>query len=149
VKVSKLHTRPAYDAQAITATLSSLGISSPSTMAQPSQASRYIFSESATDIAEVLASLKRSNLSITNRLLSVTDDAEFVCHIADTFRLPLIANERCGSWYIPPEHKVESAYFKSTDGHTGQWQFSLRRLNVQVLDVVGKYDGCVGDFVLM
>jgi tRNA A64-2'-O-ribosylphosphate transferase len=118
-------------------------------MAQPSQASRLIFPESATNISEILASLKRSNLSITNRLRSVTDDAEFVCHVADAFKLPLIANERCGSWYIPLERKVESAYFKSTDGHTGQWQFSLRRLNVQVLDVLGKYNGCVRDFVLM
>ncbi|MCJ1320142.1 hypothetical protein MMC15_005480 [Xylographa vitiligo] len=36
-----------------------------------------------------------------------------------------------------------SAYFKSTDGHQGQWKFSLRRLNLQVLDVIEKFDGCI------
>jgi tRNA A64-2'-O-ribosylphosphate transferase len=114
-------------------------------MTQPSQLSRLIFSDQANNFSEVLASLKRSNLSITNRLRSVTEDSDFVCQVAEAYDLPLIANERCGSWYIPPDRKVESAYFKSTDGHTGQWQFSLRRLNVQVLDVVGKHDGWVGD----
>jgi tRNA A64-2'-O-ribosylphosphate transferase len=57
--------------------------------------------------------------------------------------LPLVANERCGSWYIPPERKTASAYFKSTDGHTGQWSFSTRRLNLHLLDLVGRHDGCV------
>ena len=32
-------------------------------------------------------------------------------------------------------------YFKSTDGHTGQWAFSLRRLNLQLIDIVGKHGG--------
>jgi tRNA A64-2'-O-ribosylphosphate transferase len=114
-------------------------------MSQPSQTSRLIFPEQATNFSEILASLKRSNLSITNRLRSVTEDSEFVCEVADAYNLPLVANERCGSWYIPPERKIESAYFKSTDGHTGQWQFSLRRLNVQVLDVIGTHDGWVPD----
>jgi tRNA A64-2'-O-ribosylphosphate transferase len=85
--------------------------------------------------------LKRSALSISNRLNSIIQDAEFVCAVADAYSLPLVANERCGSWYIPPCRKAESAYFKSTDGHTGEWSFSLRRLNTQVLDVVGKSDG--------
>lgn len=34
-----------------------------------------------------------------------------------------------------------SAYFKSTDGHAGEWNFSLRRLNLQVLEAVGVYGG--------
>ena len=61
--------------------------------------------------------------------------------IATKFDLPLIANERCGSWYIPSDKKVESAYFKSTDGHYGAWTFSKRRLNLQVLEVVDRCGG--------
>ena len=80
---------------------------------------------------------------MTNRLRSIVEDAEFVCEVADAWDLPLVANERCGSWYILPDRKAGSAYFKSTDGHMGQWSFSLRRLNTQVLDVVGQYGGCV------
>lgn len=34
-----------------------------------------------------------------------------------------------------------SAYFKSTDGHFGIWNFSLRRLNLGVLDVLGEFGG--------
>jgi tRNA A64-2'-O-ribosylphosphate transferase len=92
--------------------------------------------------------LRKATLSIPNRLRSILQDAEFVQqvvqeHSSDGARRPLIANERCGSWYIPPDRKVGSAYFKSTDGHFGQWDFSLRRLNLQVLSIVGKHEGAV------
>lgn len=90
-----------------------------------------------------LKELRRSTLSIQNRLRSVLEDAEFVQKVAVEFKLPVVANERCGSWYISPESKVGSAYFKSTDGHAGQWNFSLRRLNLQVLDTVGQHGGCI------
>jgi tRNA A64-2'-O-ribosylphosphate transferase len=112
-------------------------------MSCPISHTSLIFSPQATCFSRTLSSLKRSTLSITNRLRSIAEDADFVTRVAEAFDLPLIANERCGSWYIPPERKVESAYFKSTDGHTGQWAFSLRRLNTQVFDVVGKYGGAV------
>jgi tRNA A64-2'-O-ribosylphosphate transferase len=82
-------------------------------------------------------------LSITNRLNSITKDSEFVTSVAASYNLPLVANERCGSWYIPLDLKVSSVYFKSTDGHMGEWAFSLRRLNLQLLDVVNQYGGCV------
>ena len=36
-----------------------------------------------------------------------------------------------------------SAYFKSTDGHTGEWSFSLRRLNLQLFEVIGTCNGYV------
>lgn len=92
--------------------------------------------------------LRKSTLSIHNRLRSILQDAEFVEQVrAEHSRrgrpLPLIANERCGSWYIQPDQKTGSAYFKSTDGHFGQWDFSLRRLNLQVLSIVGKYTGAI------
>lgn len=100
-----------------------------------------IFPEASQNWARTLTSLKRSTLSIPNRLASIHQDSLFVQRVADAFHLPLIANERCGSWYIPPGRKGESAYFKSTDGHQGQWSFSTRRLNLQVLDVIGKSNG--------
>jgi tRNA A64-2'-O-ribosylphosphate transferase len=92
--------------------------------------------------------LRKATLSIPNKLRSILQDAEFVQHVVteqspEGSKLPLIANERCGSWYIPPDRKAGSAYFKSTDGHFGQWDFSLRRLNLQVLSIVGKYGGAI------
>lgn len=92
-------------------------------------------------ISQTLSSLRRSALSITNRLRSVQSDASFVQEVADQYDLPLVANERCGSWYIPPNAKAGSAYFKSTDGHTGQWDFSFRRLNLQVFPVAREHGG--------
>lgn len=100
-----------------------------------------IFPSEAFKTSDTLASLKRSALSIHNRLKSILSDASFVASVAELYNLPLIANERCGSWYIPPEKKAASAYFKSTDGHTGQWSFSLRRLNMHVFDVVQESGG--------
>lgn len=45
--------------------------------------------------------------------------------------VPKFANLRCGLWYN--RHFDSSCYFKSTDGHTYHWQFSLSRLNLHVL----------------
>ena len=113
------------------------------TDAPPTSIDSLIFPSASHNFSHVLSSLKRSTLSITNRLNSVHQESLFVQQVAENYALPLVANERCGSWYIPLENKVGSAYFKSTDGHQGQWSFSLRRLNLQVLDVIGKYNGYV------
>ena len=96
---------------------------------------------SSQNLSHTISDLKRSTLSISNRLRSIVEDATFVQRIANECGLPLVANERCGSWYIVPGQKAASAYFKSTDGHTGQWSFSLRRLNLQVLTLVGRSKG--------
>lgn len=120
----------------------------------PSQES----SISTNNINKILGDLKRSNLSITNRLKSIRNDADFVEEVATALaggagaggddgqgrerqRRPLVANERCGSWYIRPGLKGASAYFKSTDGHTGQWKFSTRRLNLHLLPIIERSDG--------
>ncbi|XXH00057.1 hypothetical protein Hte_006399 [Hypoxylon texense] len=96
------------------------------------------------NFSRILGDLKRSNLSIGNRLRSVREDADFAGEVAAAFGgRPLVANERCGSWYVPPARKAGSAYFKSTDGHAGQWRFSTRRLNLQLLGLIGGRDGCV------
>jgi tRNA A64-2'-O-ribosylphosphate transferase len=107
----------------------------------PVSLSSLHFPSAALSVSQTLSSLRRSALSITNRLRSIEVDAQFVQEVADHYHLPLIANERCGSWYISPERKAGSAYFKSTDGHTGQWDFSFRRLNLQVLPIARDHGG--------
>ena len=107
-------------------------------------ASDLIFSEQANhNFSKTLGELKRSALSIHNRLRSIQEDAVFAEAVAAAYGRPLIANERCGSWYIDPQKKHGSAYFKSTDGHAGVWKFSSRRLNLHLLDIIGKNDGSV------
>lgn len=57
-----------------------------------------------------------------------------------------MANERCGSWYAYPlikDGSPYSCYFKSTDGHVGTWNFSLKRLNLNILRLVSQHGGCV------
>ena len=108
----------------------------------PPTLDQVIFPEQANHtFSKILGDLKRSNLSITNRLRSIQKDARFVGQVSETLKLPLVANERCGSWYIDPGLKTASAYFKSTDGHTGQWKFSTRRLNLHLLELIGSRDG--------
>jgi hypothetical protein len=110
--------------------------------------SDLIFSSASFALKNALGELKRNHQSVGKRLRSIYSDATFVQSVADAYNLPLVANERCGSWYIPQDASVGfahskkgSAYFKSTDGHFGQWSFSLRRLNLQVLDLIGQHGG--------
>ena len=107
----------------------------------PTSIDALILPSTSHNFSQTLSSIKRSRLSIKNRLISIHEDAQFVQEVAVATCLPLIANERCGNWYIPTDKKIGSAYFKSTDGHQGQWKFSLRRLNLQVLDIVTKHNG--------
>ena len=98
------------------------------------------------NFARVLGDLRRSHLSIAHRLRSIRRDAAFVAAVAAQYPgFALVVNERCGSWYIPSTGsdaasmktlKNGSAYFKSTDGHTGQWSFSMRRLNLHLLPLI-------------
>ncbi len=105
-------------------------------------------------MSALLSGLRRTTLTIHNRLTSVKADAEFVGRAAQAFgatsesrngteegRRPLIANERCGSWYVPPNTKGGSAYFKSTDGHERAWKFSTRRLNLHIVEAAEQHDG--------
>ncbi|PUU83347.1 tRNA A64-2'-O-ribosylphosphate transferase [Tuber borchii] len=90
-------------------------------------------------------SLRAQTRSLRNRLASIIADSEFVLRVAAAYALPLIPNARAGDWYVPPEYRGgnTSAYFKSTDGHPGQWGFSMRRLNLHVLECVGRHCGVV------
>jgi tRNA A64-2'-O-ribosylphosphate transferase len=114
-------------------------------MTQPLSEADILFPHLSNNpnFSSTLSSIKRSALSVHNRLTSIISDSDFVASVAEGYGLPLVANERCGSWYIPPEKKTDSVYFKSTDGHMSQWGFSLRRLNLQLLDVVQKHGGAV------
>lgn len=111
----------------------------------PLTQSDLVFSPQANhNFSHILSDLKRSNLSISNRLRSIKQDSTFVTSLSALYNLPLVANERCGSWYVPPAQKAASAYFKSTDGHAGQWSFSTRRLNLHLLlDVIAEWGGCI------
>lgn len=110
-------------------------------MARPLTESDLIFPAQSLSLSSTLHSLKRSALSITNRLHSISSDSQFIISVSEAYGLPLVANERCGSWYIPTDKKAGSVYFKSTDGHTNEWSFSMRRLNLQLLDLVGSFGG--------
>lgn len=107
----------------------------------PVSISSLEFPTLSVSLSQTLATLRRSTLSIPNRLRSIEADALFVQQVAQYYDLPLVANERCGSWYIPPEKNGGSAYFKSTDGHAGQWDFSQRRLNLQLLSIAREHGG--------
>lgn len=43
---------------------------------------------------------------------------------------------RCGAWYTPPERVQATSYFKSTDGHMHQWDFSLKRTNLHLVEAI-------------
>ncbi|KAJ3110800.1 hypothetical protein HDU96_006262 [Phlyctochytrium bullatum] len=80
-----------------------------------------------------------------NRLKSIDQDAQFVSRIADLLpRFPVLANERCGVWYVDPERAhPQTVYFKSTDGHYGKWDFNMRRMNRHVLETIADSGGCI------
>lgn len=111
------------------------------TMPDPHYAD-LILSHQQPTLSSVLSTLRRATLSPHNRLASIRADAEFVSRVeASLAPRPLVANERCGSWYVPPARKAASAYFKSTDGHERAWKFSTRRLNLHLVELVEKNDG--------
>ncbi|KAJ8606660.1 hypothetical protein MRB53_040796 [Persea americana] len=72
---------------------------------RPTGPSDLNFSSAHTNINSVVTELKRDKLSIRNRISSIVKDAAFVENVQKHLQLPLIANERCGSWYIRPEAK--------------------------------------------
>lgn len=90
-----------------------------------------------------LNSIRKQSRSVCNRVQSILYDTEFVLATQTYFQKPLVANRRCGSWYVPPENAAASCYFKSTDGHTSQWQFSTRRLNLHLLPIIEEHKGII------
>jgi tRNA A64-2'-O-ribosylphosphate transferase len=84
-----------------------------------------------------------------HRLMSIRFDVEvfrksinFNSKPSSSSLPPLVANERCGIWYAYPfidkEQQNHSCYFKSTDGHTNIWNVSLKRLNLNIIQLVSE-----------
>lgn len=93
-------------------------------------------------LSQVLKSLKREENSLYNCVASCLDDAAFVDQIAKLYAtLPTIANLRCGLWYL--QQPDSTCYFKSTDGHNGNWSFSCTRLNISVAEEAAQRHGCI------
>ncbi|KAI8606262.1 tRNA A64-2'-O-ribosylphosphate transferase [Dissophora ornata] len=89
--------------------------------------------------------MRRDAKNLMNRLKSIQADAAFVNEIADLYpHFPVFANERCGTWYVHPS-KIQrpGVYFKSTDGHTGSWDFNLRRYNPHLISAIINHGGCI------
>ncbi|KAF8652026.1 hypothetical protein HU200_062968 [Digitaria exilis] len=88
--------------------------------------------------------IKRRASTLYNALRSVAEDAAFVAEVAALWpTLPLVANLRCGLWYAPPRAFAATCYFKSTDGHAGNWSFSTARLNLHLALLAGERGGCI------
>ncbi|KAF8603396.1 initiator tRNA phosphoribosyl transferase [Ceratobasidium sp. AG-I] len=91
--------------------------------------------------------LRQEMTNTFNRLHSINRDALFVQKVAETGTLPVIPNLRCGAWYVDPvlvpSDENSSAYFKSTDGHTSQWAFNLRRANLHLLPIIVAHGGII------
>ncbi|KAI0369025.1 initiator tRNA phosphoribosyl transferase [Pilatotrama ljubarskyi] len=88
--------------------------------------------------AQALAYVRKESLDIFNRLHSILEDVQFVQQVHEAYpNLPILPNLRCGAWYVDPAIATnEPAYFKSTDGHFGNWSFNLRRPNLHLLPLV-------------
>lgn len=93
-------------------------------------------------VNRLLRQLKRQEVGLYNCINSVIDDVHFVKEIANIYpSLPLVANLRCGLWYTPD--CAGTCYFKSTDGHYGNWGFSHTRLNLHIARLAAAENGCL------
>ncbi|KAL7277741.1 hypothetical protein ACG7TL_008680 [Trametes sanguinea] len=95
--------------------------------------------------AEALAYVRKESLDIYNRLHSIQEDVRFVFQVHQAYpSLPVLPNLRCGAWYVDPSIATNvPAYFKSTDGHFGNWSFNLRRPNLHLLPVIIANGGAI------
>jgi len=96
----------------------------------------------APSIYALTRALKRASLGVFHCVHSVAMDAAFVAEQRRRFKsVPMFANLRAGAWYV--DEDVRECYFKSTDGHFGNWQFSATRLNAHVAREAARAGGCV------
>ncbi|ODV58477.1 tRNA A64-2'-O-ribosylphosphate transferase [Ascoidea rubescens DSM 1968] len=95
-------------------------------------------------VSNLDAKTKKTYKTIKDRIYSILKDVDFILAVANLLSdYPLIANERCGSWYIPNHLLYDTCYFKSTDSHINEWDFSLRRLNLHLLDIIKQKHGII------
>ena len=81
--------------------------------------------------------------TISNRLKSIYYDSNTVDNLCKMLpKVKLVANLRCGIWYCR-DQCVNTCYFKSTDGHNKQWDFNLRRLNINLLELAYKNNAVI------
>lgn len=93
-------------------------------------------------VNQLLRHLKKQEIGLYNCINSVIEDVSFVKEIANIYpSLSLLANLRCGLWYAP--NRAGTCYFKSTDGHYGNWGFSNTRLNLHVAHLAAQQGGCL------
>lgn len=95
--------------------------------------------------SDINKELRRDFKSIRNRLQSILYDHEFLMQkVVPTFpHFPIVPNERCGLWYCSPDTFEQTSYFKSTDGHINQWDFSTRRLNFHLFPTLVERGGII------
>jgi len=88
---------------------------------------------------------RSDHVALYDRLKSIEEDAQFVEEIGTIFgNFCVIANERCGTWYIPPNRVFpETVYFMSKDGHNNNWNLSLKRINLHLIPIIAKFGGCI------
>ena len=93
-----------------------------------------MFDDATLSISRVLRTLhKERRADRIAHLRSIDHDANFVAGAHAALGKPaLLANLRCGVWYVDQALSAGNCYFKSTDGHAGGWAFSLSRINMQV-----------------
>ncbi|SMN22027.1 similar to Saccharomyces cerevisiae YMR283C RIT1 2'-O-ribosyl phosphate transferase [Maudiozyma saulgeensis] len=96
-------------------------------------------------LAQLNKDIRKENKSLRNRLQSISYDHRFLENqVRKRFKnYPLIPNERCGLWYCNPQTYNQTSYFKSTDGHTNQWDFSTRRLNFHLFPTLQEKGGII------
>ena len=94
-----------------------------------------------------LLSIHRDANCLSSRLLRQRRTGTFGDFLPDcASSWPVVANQRCGSWYVMPSSfsPTSSCYFKSTDGHVGTWNISLKRLNLSLINTIveNDHEGC-------
>ncbi|KAG5178835.1 initiator tRNA phosphoribosyl transferase-domain-containing protein [Tribonema minus] len=93
---------------------------------------------------------QQSRHDLLNYLRSIQHDSHYITSALQAIRsrpgctaFPAFANLRNGQWYGPPSAWEGTCYFKSADGHCGQWAFSYTRLNLHVACKAAMAGGCV------
>ena len=88
-----------------------------------------------------------TNGCLRNHLLSIIEDSERIDKVYDVIgsSIALFSNKRNGEWYINTNkiRNHNSCYFKSTDGHDNNWQFSNTRLNLDVVIKAVEHNGAI------
>ncbi|CCE64537.1 hypothetical protein TPHA_0I00300 [Tetrapisispora phaffii CBS 4417] len=95
-------------------------------------------------VNQITKDIRKENKSLKNRIHSILLDSKFLDEkVIPFFPYPLVPNERCGLWYCKRANFTTTSYFKSTDGHINQWDFSTRRLNFHLIPLIEEQKGII------